>query len=133
MIELDMMRRMVRRGLLLAPAAMLLVWVFAGDAAVIGMAAGTILALGNLYVAGRVIGGVAENSPHLLLAGAMGAFIIGMGGLLLAAFTMKNIEWLNLPAAGIALIATHLILVMWEAAQQFLKMPSDNDPHRAST
>lgn len=123
MIEVRLVQRMLRRGLLLAPVAVISLWGIAGLPAGLGVLVGAGLALANLYLAGRIIGGLAENAPHLVLPGALGALALGMLGLTFIAIPLRSLGWSDLRVAGIALIATHLILVIWEAADAFLKLP----------
>ena len=132
MIELKVMRRMLLRGILLAPLATALAWFIAGPSVGLGVLVGIALALGNLYLAARIIGGIAENAPHLMLPGALAAFMIGMFALVLIAMPLRSLQGWDAAAAGIALIATHLLLVMWEAATHLLKMPEEDQSQSVS-
>jgi hypothetical protein len=132
LIELKVVRRMLVRGLIVGPLAVLVAWVLGGSSVGIGAALGTGLALANLYLAGRIIGGIAENAPHLMLPGAMAAFMLGMVLLVLIAVLFKAVGGWSPTAAGIALIAAHLVLVMWEAANHLLKMPQEEQSQPVS-
>jgi len=127
LIELRMVHRMLRRGALAAPALVTALW-FVGDArwAVSG-AAGLGLTLLNLWVAGRIIGGIAENAPHLLVAAAMGALVFGLVTLMVALTLLQRTAAVDLPVAGITLAVSHMVLVAWEAASSLLKIPSDGN------
>lgn len=127
MIEVEVVRRMVHRGAVLAGIAVVAVAIFADRDAAVAATVGSLLALGNLYLAGRVIGGIAENAPHLLVAGALAAF--GLGMILLAAvgLLLRNIEGFRGTYAAIALVTLHLVVVSWEAADRLLKMPAGSE------
>ncbi|MEA2517199.1 MAG: hypothetical protein QOG16_1037, partial [Actinomycetota bacterium] len=71
MIELQMVKRMIVRGLYLAPALALALWLWNGSTYALSGAVGLGLTLLNLFIAGQLIGYVAENSPRLLLPAAM--------------------------------------------------------------
>jgi len=126
LIELAMVKRMVRRGVLLGPLAAGLLGLLGGIEYGISAAAGILLALANLWLAGRIIGGLAENHPELLLAGAFAAFFLGFVVLALGAIMLRRAGWIDFPVAGVSLIGTHLGLVTWEAADAFLKLPADD-------
>lgn len=128
-----MMRRMLRRALLPSAIAVVVVAVAAGRGPAIAVSVGVALALGNLYLAGRVIGGISENAPHLLPLGAMGAFVVGMALLFVAGFLLRSIEGFHGTYAGIALVGMHLLVVTWEAADSLLRMPRDQRPVSGST
>lgn len=130
MIELAMVHRMIKRGLILAPM-IVLAFALASDVSWgVSAAIGIALTLGNLWVAGRIIGGVAENAPQALLPAGMAAFAGGMLVLTGIAIGLKRIEYLEFAVTGITLVVLHVVLVSWEAANTFLKLPpksaSDN-------
>jgi hypothetical protein len=119
MIELSMARRMARRAALLAPAVVVLCWLAAGASGAVSAAAGIVMALANLWLAARIIGGVAENNPALLMVGAMLAFGGGLVALTGVAFALQTVQLVSFPVTGFTLIGTHLVLVLWEAARAF--------------
>jgi hypothetical protein len=120
-----MVRRMARRALFLSPVVILavaaialargedaLVW---GGSAAIGLA----LTLGNLWLSARIIGGVAENNPQLLMPAAMISFTLGLALLTGIAFLLKATDFVYFPVTGLTLIGAHLALVLWEAARAY--------------
>lgn len=133
MVELELVKSMLRRGLVLTPGAVLAVFVLGSPRSAYSAALGAALALANLWLAGRIVGGLAENRPELLLAGAMASFVLGLAGLTAAAVALRRVEAVDLPAALLALLGTHLVLVIWQAADSFLRLPkgsqtSDTEP-----
>ena len=119
MIEIDMVRSMARRGAVLAPVVIGGGWIAGGSRAALSAAVGMVMALGNLWLAGRIIGGVAESSPTLLVGAAMLAFAGGLAALTGAAFALQANELVSFPVMGFVLVGTHLGLVLWEAARAF--------------
>ena len=125
MIELGMVRRMARRALFLSPVVIVAIAVFAtvrGEDAVawsLSAAVGFALTLANLWLAARIIGGVAENNPNLLLAAAMISFTLGLALLTGVAFALKATNYIVFPVTGFTLIGAHLVLVLWEAARAY--------------
>jgi hypothetical protein len=131
-----MVRRMARRALFLSPILIAAVAVFAlirdEDPFVWGLSAavGLALTIGNLWLSARIIGGVAENNPSLLLPAAMISFMLGLAMLTGIAFLLKTGEITFFPVTGFTLIGAHLVLVLWEAAQAYpvKNNRSENDP-----
>ena len=117
-----MVRRMIRRGLLFAPLVIALLWALGGPRYALSAAAGIALTLVNLWLAGRIIGGLAENRPELLVVGGIGALAAGMGLVVVSLLVLRGIEYLDLTVVGLVLIGSHLGVVLWEAADAFLKI-----------
>ena len=128
MIELAMVRRMLRRGALVFVVSVLVLAVLAGPDAALSGALGVGMALLNLWVAGRIIGGIAENAPHLLMPAALASFIFAALLLTGSGALLQNSSVIDFKITGVALIATHLSLVTWEAAGSLLKI----DPNKGS-
>lgn len=124
MIEVAIVRSMVRRGLLLSPVAVAVLALLGGTAWAASGAAGLALTLVNLWVAGRVIGGLAENRPDLLLAAAVLAMLVGLGVVGAGLVAVSRVDLLDVKVAGVSLSAAHLLLVGWEASDRFLRLPS---------
>jgi hypothetical protein len=114
-----MVGRMIRRGLIVAPLVVLGLWLWGGSEAALSGALGVGVALLNLWLTARVIGGVADTSPQLLLVAALVAFGLSLGLVAGIASAMRSIDAVSFPVAGLTLIATHLGLVLWEAARAF--------------
>jgi hypothetical protein len=126
MIELAMVRRMIRRGLLLAPIVIAALAAFGGMEWGLSAAIGMAFAIFNLWLTARLIGGMAENRPELLSAAGFAAFILTLALLAVVAVVIKKIESLYFPVTGLVLIGAHLTLVVWEAADAFLRIPKPN-------
>lgn len=112
-----MVHGMVRRGLGLAPLLIAALWLWGGGDAALSGAVGLVLALLNLWLAGRIIGGVADNNPQLLLAAAMSAFAVGLAGLTVLALWLQSLEVVIFPVTGFTLVGAHVVLVLWEGAR----------------
>jgi hypothetical protein len=125
-IELAMVKRMIRRGVLLAPVVVAALAAFGGLKWGLSAAIGMAFAIGNLWIMARLIGGMAENRPELLTVAGFAAFILSLALLAVVAIVIKKIESLYFPVTGLVLIGAHLTLVTWEAADAFLKLPKTN-------
>ena len=114
-----MVHRMLKRGIVVAPLVIAALWIWQGSDFGLSVAVGVGMALANLWLAGRVIGGVAENRPQLLLAGAMVAFTLGLALLTAVALLLQAADLVTFKITGVALIVSHLGLVLWEAARAY--------------
>lgn len=110
---------MARRGALIAPLLVLPFFIWGGSEAGVSAAIGLAMAVFNLWLAGRIIGGVAESSPSLLLPAAMVAFASGLAVLTGIAFGLESLDFVTFKITGLALIGSHLGLVLWEAATAY--------------
>lgn len=128
MIELAMVKRMIRRGLVLAPLVIAVLAAFGGFEWGLSAAIGMAFTLFTLWLSGRLIGGMAENKPELVAIAGLAAFIVTLALLVVVALVIQQIESLYFPVTGLVLIGAHLTLVTWEAANAFLRLPkSDSD------
>ena len=116
MIERDMVRRMILRGLVLAPVLVAVLWLWRGPTYGWSGAVGLGLTLANLWLSARIIGGVAETSPQLLMPAALATFALGLLLLTGAALALEAADLVFFPVTGFVLIVSHLGLVLWEAA-----------------
>lgn len=123
MIELEMVRQMIKKGLLVAPFLIIATGALTGLDGALSVAIGLSITVANLWIGGRIVGGLAENHPDLLMAGAMAALglaLVVTGGALAA---LQRVDSIDFPLAAVALVGSHLALVTWEAADRLLRLP----------
>ena len=120
-VEFEMMGHMVRRGLWLTPVVALICGVIGGLDAFLAAVLGLALTIANLWFGGRVLGGLAENRPDLLLAGVVLVLLIAFAATIGALVALKQVDFIAFPLTAIIFAGSHLILVTWEAADRFLK------------
>jgi FtsH-binding integral membrane protein len=129
LVELQMVKRMIVRGLYLAPVLILALLLWNGpDYAVSGLV-GLGLTLLNLYLAAAIIGRIAESAPRLLMVAAVFAFTVGLALVTGISFVLKTTGLIDFPVTGFTLIVSHLLLVGWEAVGSSTK--PNNAPVRA--
>jgi hypothetical protein len=127
LIEAQMVRRMALRGLILAPFVVGALGAWGGWLWAFSAAVGLALTIGNLWLAGRLIGGVAESSPHMLLPIGLVTFTVGLLLLTLVSVGLKAAGAIYFPVTGFVLIGTHLVLVLTEAGVAYKKIePAPN-------
>lgn len=116
-----MVRRMTKRALVLAPVLFVALALANSIEWAVSGAVGVAMTLANLWLAARVIGGVADNNPPLLLPAALGAFAFGLALLTGITFALRAWGLVYFPVTGFTLIGTHFLLVLWEAAGAYGK------------
>jgi hypothetical protein len=114
--ERDIAFDLLRRGLVVAPFAVALGGLLAGWAGAVGVALGLAVVLFNYLVAGAAQSWAATTgSPGMLggtvLASLIFRFVVVIGSLM----ALRNATFLDLTSFGIALVASHLGLLVWEA------------------
>jgi hypothetical protein len=122
LIEAQMVRRMAVRGLVLAPFVVVALGVAGGWLWATSAAVGLAMTVGNLWIAGRLIGTVAESSPHMLLPMGLVTFTVGLLLLTLVSLGLKAAGAIYFPVTGFVLIGTHLLLVLTEAGVAYKKL-----------
>jgi hypothetical protein len=120
-VEFELMGNMVRRGLWLTPFVALMAVVIDGLEGFLAAVLGLGLAIANLWFGGRVLGGLAENRPDLLLPGAIVVLAVAFGVTIGALTALKQVDFIAFPMTAIIFAGSHLTLVTWEAADRFLK------------
>lgn len=129
MIEVAMVRRMTLRALVLAPALVAVLWIARGPQYGLSGLVGIAMVLANLWLAARIIGGVAESNPQLLIPTALATFFLGLLMLTGLAFVLWKADVIVFPVTGFVLVGAHLGLVLWEAAGAYKRIER---PHGSS-
>ncbi|HYN37290.1 MAG TPA: hypothetical protein VEV82_09990 [Actinomycetota bacterium] len=122
MIELQMVKRMAIRALVIAPAIIGVLWIWGGPRYGLSAAIGIAMTILNLWLSGLIIGGVADRNPQLLMPVAMATFMLGLLVLTGIALGLRNLEAVEFPVTGFVLIGSHLLVVLWEATGAYDKV-----------
>ena len=133
MIERAMVRRMTMKAVVVAPLLLASLWILGGPRYAWSGAVGLVMTLANLWLAARIIGGVAENNPSLLLLAGLAAFGFGLALLTGIAFLLQTRELVFFPVTGFVLVGGHLILVLWEASGAYGRAGSGAGDTRAKS
>ena len=132
MIELGMVGRMARRALLLTPVLVAILWLVDGPKWALSGLAGVAMTLGNLWLSAKILGGVAERNPRLLLPAGLAAFMFGLFLLTIVAVVLRELDVVYFPVTGFTLIGCHLGLVLWEAAGAYKHAENGTNPLSAA-
>ena len=113
-VERELAFDMARRGLWVTPAIVAvaaLVW--GGDGAWSALVAVAVV-LVNLALAAISLSWAARRSLTLLMAVAMGGFLVRMALVTVVMLAVRDQPWIDLVALGVTVVVTHLGLLFWE-------------------
>ncbi|MDQ4124644.1 MAG: hypothetical protein M3134_03450 [Actinomycetota bacterium] len=123
---------MARRALLLTPVLVAVLWLAGGPKWGVSGLAGVAMTLGNLWLSAKILGGVAERAPKLLLPAGLAAFMFGLFLLTIVAVVLRELDVVYFPVTGFTLIGAHLGLVLWEAAGAYKHAETSTNPLSAA-
>ena len=113
-VEAEVAADMARRMLPVLPVLVLVAGLFWGPDGAASGAFAVALVLGNLALSAVLLAKAARISLALLMAAALGGFILRLFLLAAIVWMVKDQAWVDITALGITLIVTHLGLLIWE-------------------
>jgi hypothetical protein len=105
---------MARRGLWVVPAVVAAAGAVWGSEGVWSALVAVAVVLVNLVLAAVSLSWAARRSLTLLMAVAMGGFLVRMGLVTAVLLAVRNQPWIDLVALGVTVLVTHLGLLFWE-------------------
>lgn len=113
-VERQIVGDMLRRGLPAVPVLLIIGafgWGFDGAVST-AYAVGIVIV--NLVLSAAILAWSARISLALLMGAALFGYLIRLGLIALAVLAVKDMAWVELWPLGLALIVTHLGLLLWE-------------------
>ena len=113
-VERELARDMIRRGLPVAPALLVvagLIWGLDGAASA---GIGVVVVLLNLVLSAVSLAWAARRSPATLMGTALGGFLGRMILLTLAIWGLKQLSWVELVPLAVTVLVAQLGLLFWE-------------------
>lgn len=111
-----MVNRMAKRGVVLAVVVAIVMLVWQGPLYAVSALVGAALTIGNLWLSAKLIGGVAEKNPQLLLPVGLATFALGLMLVTVVSAILWKTDLIYFPVTGFTLIGLHLALVLSEAS-----------------
>ena len=113
-VETDLARDMVKRAVPAAPAIVVVALLLGGSSGAWSalLAVGVVAA--NFLLAAVSLSWAARTSPTLLMATALGGFLVRMALVTAVILAVRHTSWINLSAFAISILVTHLGLLFWE-------------------
>ena len=116
-IELQMVHRMAKRGVVLAGVVAIVMLVCRKAPSMPSrLWSALALTIGNLWLSATLIGGVAEKNPQLLLPVGLATFALGLMLVTVVSAVLWQTDLIYFPVTGFTLIGLHLVLVLSEAS-----------------
>jgi hypothetical protein len=113
-VEAEITADMARRMLPVLPVIVVVAGLIWGPDGAASGAFAVVLVLANLGLSAALLGWAARTSLTLLMAAALGGFILRLFLLTAVVFLVKDQPWVDITALGFTLIVTHLGLLIWE-------------------
>jgi hypothetical protein len=113
-VELQVGSDMVKRGLIAAPALILLGGLIWGIDGAWSTGYAIALVLVNFLLSALLIGWAARISLAALMGATLFGYLFRLALIFAAVFAVKDASWISIPAVGAAIIVTHLGLLVWE-------------------
>ena len=110
----EVARDIARRGVIIAPVAILVGSIFWGAAGAASVAYGLAIVVVNFLLAAAFLGWGARISLALMAGMALFGFLIRLGLITLAVLAVRNESWVELVPLGLTIIVSHLGLLFWE-------------------
>jgi hypothetical protein len=105
---------MLKRGLPVAPVAVVVAALFGGADIAASVAYGIAIVLVNLLLSALMLGWAARQTPTILMMVALGGFFVRMGIVTAAILAVKDQDWVALTPLAVAVLVASLGLLFWE-------------------
>ena len=113
-VERDLALDLVKHGLLLAPAVVLVAGLVSGWDGTASAAIALGIVCLNFTLAALSVGWAAKISPVMVGGVALGGYVVRLGLILVALVALRHVSWIVLPWLGFTLVGAHLALLFWE-------------------
>ena len=113
-VEHELARDMILRALPVLPLVVLVAWATRGGNGALSAGFGIGLVLANLTLSAVLLAWAARVSPSVLMATALGGFLVRMTLVGVALYLVKDLGWADLPVLAVTVLVTHLGMLFWE-------------------
>jgi len=114
LVEREVALDIVRRGLMVSPLVIAVAGAIRGWNGVSSAAIALGIVLVNFLAAAAIMTRAAKSGPTAIGAAALGGYVLRLAVILVALVLLRHQPWIDLPTLGIAIVGTHLGLLVWE-------------------
>lgn len=114
-VELNLVRSLLRRTVVVGPVAVLLAGLVRGLDGAIAAAIGVVLVVGYYLLSGALMSWLARVSLGAYHAGALFGFVARLGLIVASMLAVAALFEVDRPVLGLTVIATYMVLLLWEA------------------
>lgn len=112
--EAEVARDLARRGLLVTPFVLVVVWLTLGGESALSVGYGIAIVLANLLLSAYLLRWAARISLGLVASVSLGGYVARLALVFAAVWMVKDEPWVRLVPLGIAIVVAHLGLLVWE-------------------
>jgi hypothetical protein len=113
-VEHELARDMIVRALPVLPLVVVVAGLVRGGDGALSAGFGIGLVLANLVLSALLLAWAARVSPYVLMATALGGFLVRMVLVGAALYAVKDRSWADLPVLAVTVLVTHLGMLFWE-------------------
>ena len=113
-VETELAFDMLKHAVPFAPVVVLLSWLAWGSRGAWSALLAVAVVVVNLLLSSISLAWAARVSPTLLMGAALGGFLVRMMLVTAVVIAVKDSAWINLTALAVAILVTHLTLLIWE-------------------
>ena len=121
-VERDIALDLVKRGLLVSPAVVLVAGLISGVEGAVSAALGIAIVLANFLAAAYIVSWAAHRSPQAAGVAALSGYVVRLAVIVAALFLLRDVSWIDFPVLGITVVVTHIGLLTWEARHVTLSL-----------
>ncbi|MGI9606598.1 MAG: ATP synthase subunit I [Acidimicrobiales bacterium] len=112
--EREIAHDMVRRAVLVGPVMLVVLGSIWGVSGALSAALALGLVIVNFLIASSLITWGARISPQMLMSTVLGGYVLRLALLTAVVLPIRHADWFSVAPFAIALIVTHLGLLVWE-------------------
>ena len=105
---------LVKRGLMVLPALLVVFGITHGLHGALSSAYGLALVLVNFLFAAALLAWSARISLSMLMVAVLGGYVLRLGLVTAAVIAVRDTAWVEMVPLGVTIIVTHLGLLLWE-------------------
>ena len=113
-VETQLAFDMLKHAVPFAPVVVLLSWLAWGSRGAWSALLAVAVVVVNLLLSSISLAWAARVSPTALMGAALGGFLVRMMLVTAVVVAVKDSSWVNLTARAVAILVTHLTLLIWE-------------------
>jgi hypothetical protein len=110
----EIARDMVKRGLPMIPVGLVVGAIWAGTNGALSVGYAMVLILLNFLLSAYLLAWAARISFAIVAAASLGGYFMRLTLVFIAVYAVKDMSWVELVPMCIAIIVTHLGLLVWE-------------------
>ncbi len=114
LVEREVALDIVKHGLMVAPLVVLAAGLIRGWDGATSAAIALGIVLVNFLAAAAIMSRAAKSGPTAIGAAALGGYVVRLAVIIVALVVLRHQPWIDLPSLGIAIVGTHLGLLVWE-------------------